>query len=155
MTDYTVIERARAVAARSDRILPLLVDYHLWRLWSPWEDLDPDLTRSYSGPGSGVGTVYEWSGNRKAGAGRMEVTSVSATAVEMDLDFVKPFKSAGKTKFDLVPDEDVTKVTWRVLTPKTWMTRIAGLFMNFDKSVGGDLERGLAKLKAQVEKPAT
>lgn len=151
MTDYTEVERSRTVAAPSDRILPLLTDYRQWRLWSPWEDIDPALQRSYGGADSGVGAVYEWSGNRKAGAGRMEVTSVNATGVEMDLDFIKPFKSASKTVFDLVPDGSVTKVTWRVLTPKTLLTRIFGIFMNLDKTVGADLERGLTKLKAQVE----
>lgn len=96
MTDYTVVERSRSLAAPSSRVLPLLIDYREWQLWSPWEDVDPDLHRTYSGPDSGVGATYEWSGNRKAGAGRMKVTSVSATAVEMDLDFIKPFKSASK-----------------------------------------------------------
>ena len=40
---------------------------------------------------------------------------------------------------------------WQVLTPKSLATRIFGIFMNFDKMVGGDLERGLAKLKTVAE----
>lgn len=51
-----------------------------------------------------------------------------------------------------MPDGEVTKITWQVLTPKTWLTRIVGVFVKFDKTVGADLERGLTKLKAQVEK---
>jgi len=36
-----------------------IVDFHRWTAWSPWEDLDPDLQRSYSGPDAGTGSVYE------------------------------------------------------------------------------------------------
>ena len=47
--------------------------------------------------------------------------------------------------------EGGTTVVWQVLTPKSLATRIFGIFMNFDKMVGGDLERGLAKLKTVAE----
>jgi hypothetical protein len=151
MTDYTVVERTQTIAATPEQIIPLLVDYHEWIHWSPWEDLDPDLSRTYSGPGSGVGAVYEWSGNRKAGAGRMEVTSATDRTVDMDLDFIKPFRSASKIRFDLLPQNGTTRVVWQVHSPKTWLTRIWGLVMNMDKTVGGDLEKGLLKLKRLAE----
>lgn len=151
MTDYMVVERTQTIAAPTGRILPLLVDYHDWIHWSPWEGLDPDLSRTYSGPASGAGATYEWSGNRKAGAGRMEITAVTPTTVDMDLDFIKPFKSASKIHFDLAETTGTTLVTWQVHTPKTWLTRIWGLLMNMDRTVGGDLERGLFKLKRLVE----
>ena len=66
-------------------------------------------------------------------------------------DFTKPFKSASKTTFKFVSGEGGTTVVWQVLTPKSLATRIFGIFMNFDKMVGGDLERGLAKLKTVAE----
>ena len=73
--------REATIPAPRDAVYALLVDFHRWTEWSPWEDLDPDLYRTYSGPPSGVGAVYEWVGNRKAGAGRMEITDADA-AVE-------------------------------------------------------------------------
>lgn len=151
MTDYLVIERKQTITAPADTITPLILDYRRWVDWSPWEGLDPDLKRSYSGPDSGVGAGYEWAGNRKAGAGRMEITSVTPEAIDMDLTFTRPFKSASLTHFDLIPEGDHTTVVWQVRTPKTFMTRIAGLFMNMDKQVGTDLENGLSKLKSVVE----
>ena len=33
----------------------LLADFRSWRSWSPWEGLDPDLSREYTGPDHGVG----------------------------------------------------------------------------------------------------
>ena len=148
MTSYTVIERSRTITAPADSILARIVNYHDWVDWSPWEGLDPDLQRTYTGPDSGVGTAYEWSGNKKAGAGRMEVTSVSDRLVEMDLTFTRPFKSASLTTFEMSPGQtaETTDVVWKVKTPKTLMTRIAGVFMNFDKTVGADLDKGLTQL---------
>jgi hypothetical protein len=73
MAGYTV-ERSITVNAPSPRVHGLVDDFHNWVLWSPWEDVDPDLRRTYKGPGSGVGARYEWSGNRKAGAGSMDIT---------------------------------------------------------------------------------
>lgn len=151
MTEYTVISRELALDAAPDQISPWIIDFHKWVDWSPWEDIDPNLQRTYGGPESGVGTTYEWSGNRKAGAGRMTITSVKPALIDLDLDFTRPFKSASKTKFELKQSGQSTTVVWQVLTPKTLMTRIAGIFMNMDKMVGGDLDKGLARLKTAVE----
>ena len=58
-------------------MLERIVDFRRWPAWSPWEDVDPDLRRTYSGPDSGVGAAYAWEGNRKAGKGRMEIVDVA------------------------------------------------------------------------------
>lgn len=146
MTEYMVVSRTVTMAAPPERIIPEIVDLHRWRSWSPWEDLDPELTRAYDGPQSGVGAGYDWSGNRKAGAGRMQVTAVSPDAVSLDVTFTRPFKSESRAEFQLVPGPHGTTVTWQMLTPKTLLTRLFGLFMNLDKTVGPDLETGLQRL---------
>jgi hypothetical protein len=151
MTDYLVIERQTTIASEPSQIAAHIVDFHEWADWSPWEDIDPDLARTYSGPASGVGATYEWSGNRKAGAGRMEIQAITASEIDIALDFTRPFKSKSKAHFTLSPDGDRSVVKWQIHTPKTIMTKIAGVFMNMDKAVGADLEKGLAKLKATVE----
>ena len=151
MTDYIVVERSLPITASPEELSQHIVDFHKWLDWSPWEGLDPNLSRTYSGSGSGVGAKYEWAGNKKAGAGNMLITSVEPAAIKLDLNFTKPFKSETKTTFDFAQDGDVTTVVWKVLTPKSFMLRVAGIFMNLDKQVGPDLEKGLAALKAIVE----
>ena len=147
MTDYLVIPREPSISASAADIAAHIVDFHRWVDWSPWEGIDPELKQTFSGEPSGVGSVYEWAGNRKAGAGAMTITAVSQSQIDLDLDFTRPFKSASKTKFRLSEASGTTNVTWEVHTPKTLMTRIFGVFMNLDKSVGADLDRGLADLK--------
>jgi hypothetical protein len=154
MTDYIAVQRSITIDAPSARILGLVTDFREWVDWSPWEGLDPDLKRTYSGPDSGVGASYAWSGNRKAGAGTMAIESVDDSSVGIALTFTKPFKSKSKTHFDLRPDGERTAVTWQVLTPKTLMLTIMSVFMSLEKTVGPDLEKGLAQLKSVAEQDA-
>lgn len=145
MDTYTVT-REGDVPAETERVRAALVDFHEWRNWSPWEDLDPELERTYDGPESGVGATYAWKGNRKAGEGRMEIVKDAPDEVVVDLRFVKPFKSETTTTFTLQPTGDGTHVTWTLVGPKTFATKVMGLFTSMDKLVGKDFERGLARL---------
>lgn len=146
------VERSIDIDAPADSIFGYLVDFHRWTAWSPWEDLDPNLTRWYTGAESGVGAVYEWSGIRKAGQGRMEIEEVAApTALAIKLDFLKPFKSSSTASFALVPTDVGTRVTWSMVGRKTLMTKVMGVFMSMDKMIGPDFEKGLGRLKALAE----
>ena len=149
MGDTYEVVRTETIDAPSAVIHELVVDFHEWTRWSPWEDLDPDLRRTYSGPDAGTGAVYEWSGNRKAGAGRMEITdAVEPSKVQIALQFIKPFKSSNTTTFELVERDGETHVTWRMVGPKTFMVRFMGVFMSMDKMVGKDFDKGLERLRA-------
>lgn len=150
--DTYVVERQERINAPAPAILDRIVDFRRWGAWSPWEGLDPNLQRTYSGPDAGTGAVYEWAGNRKAGKGRMEITGVEPDKVTIDLQFLKPFKSHSTTVFGLRPDGDATTVTWTVTGPKTLMTKIMGIFTSMDKMIGPDFEKGLQQLKADAEK---
>ena len=73
MTSNYIVERSPHHRGAGGPHVPPGRRLHQWTRWSPWEDVDPDLHRAYSGAEEGVGAVYAWSGNRKAGAGRMEI----------------------------------------------------------------------------------
>ena len=154
MTDTYTVERTTTINAPVETIYRQIADFHNWRAWSPWDDLDPDMQRSYSGPDSGVGAGYAWSGNRKAGEGTMKITEVVEPAsVQIALEFLKPFKSSSTTTFNLQPQGESTEVTWTMTGPNTLMTRIMGIYKSMDKMVGPDFEMGLSQLKAATEQP--
>jgi uncharacterized protein YndB with AHSA1/START domain len=141
------VSRDATISAPPEKVYELLVDFRRWREWSPWEDIDPNLWRNYEGAPTGVGAVYEWAGNRKAGAGRMEITEAEPPRrLEIALQFLKPFKSRSTTTFEAQGNEDGTHVTWKMVGPKTFMTRFMGVFMSMDKMIGPDFEKGLARL---------
>jgi len=151
MGDTYEVVRTETIDAPSAVIHELVVDLHEWTRWSPWEDLDPDLRRTYSGADRSTGAVYEWSGNRKAGQGRMEVTGDEPLEVTVAITFLKPFKSASVATFVLEPVGSGTRVTWRIVGPKTLATKVMGIFTSMDKLIGPDFEKGLARLKATAE----
>lgn len=153
MSTYEVV-RSTTIDADPARVHALVIDFHEWRAWSPWEDLDPDLQRTYSGPDSGVGAHYAWSGNRKAGEGSMVITSATPLEVDVKLDFLKPFSATNQVQFILTPIDGGTKVEWRMEGEQKGFWGLVGRFMNMDKLVGKDFERGLAQLKAAAEAPA-
>lgn len=153
MPDTYTVERDTTINAPAGAIYAQVTDFHNWIAWSPWEGLDPDMQRTYSGPEQGTGATYMWSGNRKAGEGRMEIIDVAEPSkVSIALNFLKPFKSSSTTTFDLRPEGEGTRVTWTMTGPMTLMTRIMGIFKNMDQMIGPDFERGLVQLKVIVER---
>ena len=149
MADFS-LSRSIRVRATPDRVHALLDDFREWQKWSPWEGLDPDLHREYTGPDHGVGSRYRWAGNKKAGEGEMRMTESSASRVVVDLDFLKPFKASNVTTFDLSPSGDGTDVTWTMTGTRSAVMGLMGKLF-FDKAIAGDFDKGLAALKREAE----
>jgi uncharacterized protein YndB with AHSA1/START domain len=153
--DTYTVTRSTTIAAPPEQVYPVIADFHRWTAWSPWEDVDPALQRTYSGADSGVGAVYRWSGNRKAGQGRMEIVEAAApSTVRIDLQFEKPFKARNDTSFTIVPEGAGSQVTWSMTGRKTLLTKIMSVVKSMDALLGPDFEKGLARLKATAESPA-
>ena len=146
------IARSARIAAAPDKIYPLIDDFHRWTAWSPYENLDPDLKRTYGGAVSGVGATYAWEGNNKAGAGRMEIMeSAVPSKVTIKLEFSKPFVAHNTAEFTLEPDGAATTVTWAMLGSRPLMMKVMGLFFNMDNMIGKDFETGLNSLRTAAE----
>jgi uncharacterized protein YndB with AHSA1/START domain len=147
------IERATSIKASPDKIFALINDFRNWRAWSPWERMDPNLRRSYSGAERGEGAVYEWEGNSKVGKGRMEIVEAPPPSrVAIKLDFLKPFEAHNTAEFTLVPRGDATEVTWAMHGPNLFIGKVMGVFMSMDRMIGKDFEAGLANLTAAAER---
>jgi uncharacterized protein YndB with AHSA1/START domain len=146
------IERSATIKASPEKISAYLTDFKQWAAWSPWEDKDPAMKRTYSGSASGKGAVYGWEGNKNVGTGRMEILDVQPQKVTIKLDFLSPFEAHNTTEYTLAPQGDNTKLTWAMFGPSNFMSKVMSVFMNMDKMVGPDFEAGLAKLKAAAEK---
>src|SRR5262245_27862480 len=67
------VRRTTDVNAPAEKIFAVISDFHQWRGWSPWENKDPGMKRTYDGPERGKGAVYAWDGNKNVGSGRMEI----------------------------------------------------------------------------------
>ena len=147
------VQRSARIKAPPDKLYAIVNDFHRWTDWSPWEKLDPLMTRTHSGAASGTGAVYEWRGNGKVGAGRMEIRqTVPASSVVIQLDFIKPFEGHNTTEFTFMPQGDATEVSWSMRGPTPFVSKLMQVFVNLDTMIGKDFEAGLANLKALAEK---
>ena len=142
------LERSVTIKAPPAAIAAHITDFHHWTSWSPWEKIDPTMTRAYSGAASGVGAVYDWTGTGKAGTGRMEIKAVTpAEVVVIALDFFKPFKANNTAEFTFVPQGDETTVVWAMYGPAPFHTKVLHTLFNMDALVGKDFAAGLTSLK--------
>ena len=149
------IERSTTMTAPPDIPFAMVNDFHAWAAWSPWEKLDPDMKKTFSGPPSGAGAVYSWAGNSKIGEGRMTIErSEPPSQITIRLEFLKPFAATNKTTFTFVHVAEGTKVTWAMDGQKNFMAKAFHMFMDMDRLVGGDFERGLAAMKRAAESTA-
>ena len=127
-------------------------DFHHWDAWSPWAKLDPTMKYTYEGAPSGAGAIYTWSGNAKVGEGRMTlIESHPSNLISIKLQFLKPFAATNTAEFTFTPEGDRTAVTWNMTGHNNFLFKAVSLFMNMDKTVGGDFEKGLAQMKSVVE----
>jgi uncharacterized protein YndB with AHSA1/START domain len=147
------IQRTASIKAPPEKIFPLINDYKSWTAWSPYENKDPDMKRTYSPTTSGTGATYAWEGNGNVGAGNMVITNAQAPSkIALDLNMTKPMTAHNKVEFTLVPAGDNTLVSWAMRGETPYFAKIIHVFFNMDKMVGGDFEAGLAKLKVAAEK---
>jgi uncharacterized protein YndB with AHSA1/START domain len=145
------IERQTVVAAPPEIVFGQVNDFRNWKDWSPWVKMDPAAEITISEVAAGTGATYAWVG-KKTGAGSMAITeSRPAEYLAIDLDFLKPFKASNEVVFTLAPIHGGTMIAWTMSGRNNFMSKAFRLFMDMDKMVGGDFEKGLADIKKNSE----
>ncbi len=147
------VARTTRIEAPPEKIFPLINELRSFRLWSPYEMKDPAMQRTFSGPASGKGAVYDWNGDRNVGKGRLTIADASTpNKVTINLDMLKPIEAHNIVEFTLEPKGNGTDVTWAMHGSVSYPAKVMHSIFNMDKMVGSDFETGLANLKAVAEK---
>ena len=150
--DEFTVTRSAKFAAPPEEVFPHVNDLHKWEAWSPWAKLDPNAKNSFAGPAAGVGAAMAWEGNCKVGVGRMTITeSRPCELIRFRLEFIKPMQATNMAEFSFKPDNNQTVITWTMSGKNNFVGKIFGLFMNCDKMIGGQFDKGLATLKSVAE----
>jgi len=150
------VTRSATMSAPPQRVFEHVNDLHKWDAWSPWAKLDPNAKNAFSGAESGAGATMSWAGNSKVGEGTMTITeSVPSERIRMRLEFLRPMKAVNDTEFTFTPEADSTRVTWTMSGTNNFVGKAFSLFVDCDKMIGGDFEKGLATMKSLVEAPVT
>jgi hypothetical protein len=155
--DIFQVQRTQRINASADKIFPLINNMHGMNTWNPFAEADPDIKITYTGPDSGKGARYEWTGNSKVGQGSIEIIDVATPSrVALRLDIVKPLEGHNTVVFTLAPKgagtDEGTDVTWAMTGERPFIGKVMDAVFNMDRMVGGQFEKGLAKLKSIAEK---
>ena len=147
-----VISRELLMNATPANLFPYLNNSKKMNDWMPWADEDPGVQMIYSGPAEGVGSTSSWDSKGKMGTGNaVIVESVINRSVKTQLTYQKPMQMSQLAEMTLTPSTNGTIVSWSVTGEHKFIGRLFCVFVNMDKMVGGNFEKGLAKLKTLVE----
>ncbi len=145
------VERSISIEAPPSVVFALVNDLRQFNRWSPWAETDPNIRYTFDGPASGEGARMSWeSEHPNVSSGSSEIIeSRPDRLVRTALDFGS--QGDAVAFFSLEPVDSGTRVTWGFDSDFGYdlVGRYFGLLM--DGWVGGDYERGLARLKRLAE----
>jgi hypothetical protein len=145
------VERSIVTSASPATVYGIVSSFRRFNEWSPWFELDPQAKYTFEGPDSGVGAKLSWVGDpSKVGTGSQEITAVDpGRSVTTRLDFGA--QGQANATLTVEPDGSGSRITWAFDSSfeDNFLGRYFGLF--FDRWIGADYERGLAKLKTVAE----
>jgi uncharacterized protein YndB with AHSA1/START domain len=146
-------QRSTTINAPAERIYPLIANLRQMNTWNPFVKPDPNITIEYRGPEAGKGAVHTWNGNRNVGEGSIEITeAVAYSKVDMRLLMLKPMKADNAVAFTLVPNGNATTVTWAMSGQQPFIGKLMSTFIDCDRMVGSQFDKGLASLKSIAER---
>ena len=142
-------QRSVTINASAEKVFPLVANHKEWKRWSVWNQRDPNMQMTYSGPEMAAGSKWSWK-SKSEGNGGMEFSAVEPNKrVGYILTMEDMTPATGDLKF--TPDGTGTKVSWDIngnagMNP---VFRWFGVFM--DKMISPDFEAGLKNLKKLAE----
>lgn len=145
------ISRTATIAAPAPEVFSQVNDFHKMEAWSPWLEPDPTAKTTFDGAPAGEGAIYGWSGNNDVGEGRMTIVESRPNEfIRIKMDFIRPFANTAETVFLFRPEGDQTVVTQTMSGKNKFFGKVMCLFMNMDKMIGSQFDKGFAKMNTLV-----
>lgn len=118
--------------------------------FSVWGSMDPNMKTEFRGTDGTKGFVSAWeSENKNVGKGEQEILNiVEGERIDYEIRFIKPFRSTSGAYITTTAIKDnQTRVHWEFNGKMKYPMNLMMLFMNMEKIIGNDLDKGLHKLK--------
>ena len=140
------VKRSTEIPAAPAVVFSQVADLRKFQAWSPWAKMDPEAKVTFNGSGNEVGSSFSWAG-KQTGEGTMTMKEIIPDRkVVYALDFRKPFKGTNAAVFDVEPSGTGSKVTWTMTGKNNFISKGIGLFIDMDRMIGGQFEKGLADM---------
>ena len=79
------------------------------------------------------------------------IESHQCDLIRLRIDFMRPFKATNTAEFTFKNDSNQTIVTLTMSGENNFIAKAMQIFVNYDKMIGADFEKGLAAMKSVVE----
>lgn len=147
------VQRSVTVGAPADKVYGLINNPREWRKWTAWNERDPQMEITYSGPEAGAGAGWAWT-SRSEGSGSMRLTeAIAGQRVAYELHFPE-FDSRSTGALTLTPIAGGgVDVVWSINGDMGANPLMRWMGLAMDSMIGKDFARGLARLKAVAEAP--
>lgn len=122
--------------------------------YSVWQQMDPDMKKSYEGIDGQVGFIAKWdSKNEDVGKGEQEIIKLTeGERIDTEIRFEQPFESTGQSYFlTNSTNNESTMVTWGFNGSMSYPFNLMMLFIDMDEDLGAQLQKGLDQLKEVLE----
>lgn len=151
----TKVERSIEIDAPAELVKAKIPDLKFFHdHWSPWTEKDPKMKVTYTGETGEEGSSMAWVSNvKEVGKGSMTYNYTHGDTVMQTLHFDDYGDS--KVYHVVKANGNKSKVTWIMQSKNPFMARAMMLFMNMDKMIGPDFEKGLKSLKLAIETMGT
>jgi hypothetical protein len=123
--------------------------------YSVWAEQDPFMKKTFKGTDGEVGFTSEWkSDSANVGSGSQSIIELMDNKkIVTELTFNEPFESKAIATMEVESKgENSAEVSWITAGSFPYPANIFLPFIGMDKALGTDFEKGLAKLKAILEK---
>lgn len=140
-----IVDKSIYVDVKPSEAYEKLMNFNHWKDWSPWTIAEKNAKITVDENDK----HYHWVGEL-VGEGEMRIHGSNVNeSIDVDLSFIKPFKSKAKVSFIFKPEGDGTRIHWTLDNKMPF-------FMFFMKKlmtvmIGMDYKRGLTMLKEYLE----
>jgi hypothetical protein len=108
------IEKNIIINKSHTEIAYLMSDFDKSKLWNPWLVLDDECTTKSKNLPNQIGHQQHWKGP-VIGEGTQTIKAISDQRIDVELEFIKPFKSISPTYYLLNPkNNNSTEITWNM-----------------------------------------
>ena len=148
------VERSITVEATKDTVFNQVNNLQNFNNWSPWAEIDPNASYTYTGPNSGVGATMAWDSQMpEVGSGTYKIVESNyPNLVKIEMKFGQEQIPAESSFILEELSYDQTRVTWTL--DADFGNDLIGRYMGFflmERAVGPQYEKGLKNLQDIVE----
>jgi len=152
------VKRDVTINAPAATIYPYISNLKAMDSWSPWMEKDPNMVNTFEGTDGTVGAVNMWvSDVKEVGSGSQTITKLEPNkSIHTHMKITAPYESESNAVIRLTetPAGD-TKVRWSLRGDYGKLERLVMMFIDMEKQIGPDFQKGLNNLKTQVEQENT